>query len=52
MKFIIIFVIGVLVGIRMGNLDGDQATLRDCATSGHASMKGGGSIDCKVQVTN
>lgn len=33
----------------MGNLLGDQRTLRDCATQGKAKMMGGGSIDCSIQ---
>lgn len=32
----------------IGNCNGDQATLRDCATSGRAVMLGGGEIRCEV----
>ena len=38
----------VLLGLFAGNLTGDQATLRDCATTGRAEMLGGGSISCSV----
>ena len=46
---IILVAIAVLVGLNIGNYNGDQATLRDCATKGSATMKGGGTIECKVK---
>ena len=38
----------LLAGIYVGNLGGDQSTLRDCATNGAATMLGGGTIKCEV----
>ena len=38
----------LLFGIIIGNYEGDQATLRDCATKGEAKMVGGGTIRCNV----
>ncbi len=38
----------VLLAVIAGNHTGDQATLRDCATTGRADMLGGGSISCTV----
>lgn len=49
MKLIFVLFVGVLIGVGIGNKDGDQATLQDCATKGVAVMKGGGVIECKVQ---
>jgi hypothetical protein len=34
--------------VLLGNLLGDQSTLRDCASKGHAYMLGGGNIECTV----
>lgn len=38
----------ILIGVYAGNRDGDQSTLRDCATKGVAKMLGGGTITCAV----
>ncbi len=38
-----------LVGALIGNHEGDQATIRDCATKGRAVMAGGGAIRCEVE---
>lgn len=38
----------VFMGIMFGNWAGDQATIRDCATEGHAVMLGGGIVKCEV----
>ena len=38
-----------LVGVLFGNLEGDQATLRDCATKSEAKMVGGGVVKCEVK---
>ena len=40
-----IFIIGVLAG----NLGGDVATLKDCATRGEAKMLSGGTVTCEVK---
>jgi hypothetical protein len=48
MKVIVTLLIGLVIGIGLGNLNGDQATLHDCATKGKATMKGGGTIICSV----
>ncbi len=40
--------IALLAGALLGNLEGDRATLRDCATKGRARMAGGGDIECRV----
>jgi hypothetical protein len=34
--------------ILLGNLVGDQATIKDCATKGTAKMLGGGTVSCTV----
>ncbi len=39
----------VVVSLGIGNCAGDQATIRDCATRGQATMLGGGTIVCTVQ---
>lgn len=49
MRFLVLFLVGVYIGFSWGNKEGDQATLRDCATLGKAVMQGGGAISCKVQ---
>lgn len=33
-----------------GNKEGDQLTLRDCAVSGEAILRGGATIECKVKL--
>lgn len=45
----IFVVIVVVIGINVGNLLGDQATLRDCATKSEARMVSGGTIECTVR---
>lgn len=46
-EYLMYFVIAVgLLGF--GNLMGDQATLKDCATNGLAHMAGGGTVSCEV----
>ena len=37
-----------LCGVLVGNYEGDQATLRDCATKEEAKMVGGGVLQCTV----
>jgi hypothetical protein len=37
-----------LVGVLIGNYEGDQATIRDCAQANEARMAGGGSITCSI----
>ncbi len=52
MDFIIgtlVTALGLLIGVAIGNHQGDQATLRDCATKGEAKMVGGGVIECNVR---
>lgn len=52
MDFIIgtlVMALGLFIGAAIGNQQGDQATLRDCATRGEAKMAGGGSIKCEVK---
>ena len=45
-----IMVIVICIGCTgLGNLMGDQATIKDCATKGKASMAGGGTVICEVQ---
>lgn len=39
----------VFAGIFIGNYMGDQATFRDCATTGRAVMYSGGAVECKVE---
>lgn len=47
--FLFVLLVGAFfVGVLFGNRDGDQATLRDCATQGWAQMAGGGSVMCRV----
>lgn len=48
MKLLIVAIIAFWVGEQSGNLESDQATLKDCAVKGHANMFGGGSINCEV----
>lgn len=38
----------VMVGLFIGNLMGDQATIKDCAVNGAARMMGGGTVTCTV----
>lgn len=38
-----------LFGLVLGNLIGDQATIKDCATKGTANMAGGGTVKCEVE---
>lgn len=45
----ILIALCVVIGIFIGNHQGDQATLRDCATKSEAKMFGGGTIECTVQ---
>lgn len=40
------------IGIFIGNLAGDQATLKDCAIRGEARMVSGGTIICTVKKEN
>jgi hypothetical protein len=42
----------VLTGILIGNVWGDQLTLRDCALKGRAEMAGNGVIECRVVQSN
>lgn len=42
-------IIWLLLGLSFGNYAADQATLRDCATTGQAGMLGGGVIECVVK---
>jgi hypothetical protein len=42
-------VLMVLVGILIGNVMADQATLKYCATTGQARMMGGGTVLCQVK---
>ena len=35
-------------GILFGNFEGDQATIKDCATKGEAKMLGGARVSCNV----
>lgn len=39
----------IFAGTLIGNYLGDQATIRDCATTGRAVMYGGGAVECKVE---
>lgn len=48
MKALLLILLGLVIGVGVGNHNGDQATLRDCATAGKAKLKGGGSISCTV----
>lgn len=47
-KMFVITLALFLGGLLIGNHDGDQSTLRDCATTGRAKMLGGGIIKCEV----
>lgn len=47
MDFLEILII-MFIGFLIGNYNGDQATLKDCATTGIAVMAGGGSVKCEV----
>lgn len=38
-----------MIGALLGDHEGDQATIRDCATKGRAVMAGGGAIRCEVE---
>lgn len=38
-----------LFGLAIGNLVGDQATIKDCASKGVANMAGGGTVKCEVE---
>jgi hypothetical protein len=38
----------ILIGLFLGNWDGDQGTLRKCAVDNRAVMVGGGTIECTV----
>jgi hypothetical protein len=38
----------IMITLSVGNYLGDQATLRDCASTGKAIMRGGGTISCEV----
>lgn len=52
MDFVIgtlVMALGLFIGAAIGNQQGDQATLRDCATKGEAKMVGGGTIECTVK---
>lgn len=44
-EFYIAFVLGML----LGNLIGDQQSIKDCATKNTANMMGGGTISCEVR---
>jgi hypothetical protein len=48
MEIFITAALFLILGLGVGNLQGDQATLRDCATKGKAEMVGGGVIECNV----
>ena len=39
--------LGVILFL-LGNYLGDQATIKDCAITGHATMLGGGEVACGV----
>lgn len=51
-EFLFVGVVALLLGTLIGKLQGDQATLRDCATRGEAKMASGGVIDCAVRKEN
>lgn len=40
-----------LVGMALGNYEGDQLTFKDCAMKGEAKMAGGGVIRCGIKET-
>jgi hypothetical protein len=46
--YLIVFTLA-LGALGLGNLIGDQATIRDCATKGRANMAGGGTVICEVK---
>lgn len=48
-EFLFVGVVALLLGTLIGKLQGDQATLRDCATKGEAKMASGGIIECTVK---
>ena len=47
-NFISLF-FAAIIGLYIGNLQGDQATLRDCAAKGEAALVGGGTVICSVK---
>jgi hypothetical protein len=49
---VVYILIAFFIGYQVGNHDGDQATIRDCATAHQAMMAGGGAISCSVVQTN
>lgn len=51
-EFLLVSVVALLFGTFLGNLQRDQATLRDCATKGEARMASGVVIDCAVRKEN
>jgi len=47
-KKLLVLVLVFCAGDLLGNWQGDQQTLKDCAMSNAAPMAGGGSITCTV----
>lgn len=43
-----IAIFALFLGCIFGDIQGDNATLKDCAVHGQAHMAGGGTIKCEV----